>query len=221
MADLATFASGDVVVHPRKPEWGEGVVDQATRIVHDGRDAQRLIVRFANQGRVTINTGIAPLVSKAAEMSTLKSFQPNPVIPAGPPPADDGTPSPGWLESLATRSRNDAAELWRLPDEFTDPFAPLNKRLQATLDSYRFNNHRDARLLLEWACRQTGLSDPLTRYTRHELEQAFPRFARDRDAQLADLVRMIKRQGRGDILAEITPTLSSPAKSALERALRA
>ena len=50
--------------HGRRPEWGDGTVDRAVSIKHEGRPAQRLIVRFAHRGRVSINTAIAELRRK-------------------------------------------------------------------------------------------------------------------------------------------------------------
>ena len=51
-----------------------------------------------------------------------------------------------------------------------DPFSSATERLKATLDNFRFN--AQARPLIDWAIAQTGLDDPLTLYTRQELEQA-------------------------------------------------
>lgn len=40
---------------------------------------------------------------------------------------------------------------------------------------------------------QSGLPDPLTRFSRHELETFFDRWARHRDAHLIELVREASR----------------------------
>ncbi len=69
--------------------------------------------------------------------------------------------------------------------------------------------------------RATGLNDPLSKYTRHDLEQAFPRFARDRDQHLVELVRQIKRQGKAEVFNEVLQaTSNATARNALQRAMR-
>ena len=206
------FERGDVVVHTRRPEWGEGVVDQAAVVNYEGRQAQRLIVRFANHGRVTVNTAVAVLQLKDLERTmastNTSAFQ---------------TPQArqGWLDSLDNHKKSDHQELWSLPEPMTDPFASLADRLKATLDSYRFS--QEARSLIDWAVAQSGLNDPLSEYSRHELEQAFVRFARDRDRHLVELVRVIKKKGRHELLSQQTNDdgLLPPARRALAATIRA
>jgi len=206
-----SFAQGDVVVHPRKPEWGQGVIVKATNIQHQGRPAQRLIVDFVNHGRVTINTAVAPLLPKEKQLAmsaTRTSGSHN-----------TGSSNGGWLATLE-RSTGGNDVLTRLPDRLSDPFESTKNRLIATLDTYRFTT--EARSLLDWAIGQTGLDDPLARYTRHDLELAFPRFARDRDLHLKQLVQTIKRQGRMDLLQEVLNETRLPAaRQALQRTMRA
>jgi hypothetical protein len=199
-------------MHARRPEWGDGVVDRATTVVHEGRPAQRVIVRFAHQGLVTLNTGIAPLIRKDANNmgTTTTSTTTN-------TPTNTGN---GWLGSLGEKQNGE--ELYHLPEAMTDPFASHGRRLQATLDSFRFGTDpREPRLLLDWAVAQTGLNDPLSKYTRHELEQAFPRFVRDRDNHLFELVKLMKRGGSSDVIQKaLRETRYPSAKNALQRAIR-
>lgn len=214
---------GDVVVHRSRPEWGEGTVDRATEFEHKGTPAQRVVVRFANRGLVTVNTAVAPLVSKSqrtdmtrTQSSTHKSK-----------PAAGG----GWLAQL--EQQTDPRELWSLPEALSDPFVDLETRLRATLATFRFEEpsppknpvlgpHPHARGLLDWAVAQTGLNDPLSQHTRHELEQAYRRFARDRDQHLAQLVRTAKREGEAGLLTRLAKELSHPrALDSLRRASRA
>jgi len=204
MNQTPRFERGDAVVHPRRPEWGRGVVKDAHSITHEGRSAQRLAVDFANHGRVVINTAVAPLVApEKAQESKMTSTR----------------TSGGWLSELEKASTGQRHELWDLPAEMKDPFASLGSRLKATLKTYRFST--EARSLIEWAVIQTGLDDPLSKYTRSELEQAFPRFARDRDLHLKDLVKQMKRKGLHAELKEIVnKTQLPPARSALDKAVR-
>ncbi len=126
----------------------------------------------------------------------------------------------GWLASLEKASSGQRHELWDLPTELKDPFANLVSRLQATLKAYRFST--EARSLIEWAMIQTGLDDPLSKYTRSDMEQAFPRFARNRDQHLKELVRQMKRRGQHAELKQVVNQTQMPAaRSALDKAVRA
>lgn len=214
------WSRGDVVIHARRPEWGEGVIEQASPTVHEGQAVQRLVVTFSNHGRITINTGIAPLVRKDS-LATMSTTSPSPRFPAGPNPSTDKNelpdPNKGWLAKIGQVKTGD--EIYRLPDAMTDPFLSITKRLQATLDSYRFST--EPRALIDWAIAQTGLRDPLSKHSRPELEQAFPRYARDREIHLLDLVRTLKRQNRSDLLQEcLRQTANAAARNALQKAIR-
>lgn len=210
MAEIGTFQAGDAVVHPRRPEWGAGRVDQATRIEYEGVTAQRLVVTFEHHGRVTINTAVAPLLPKGnhSQMSTTTTRGYSNRATGG-----------GWLDTLGEKAPH-GSELWRLPEAMVDPFISIAKRLTATLESYRFST--EPRSLIDWAVAQTGLSDPLSKYTRHELEQGFQRFARDRELHLVELVRNMKRQNMLGVLNAALQTAAVPAaRNALQKAMRA
>jgi len=196
------YQQGDVVTHPRRPEWGQGVVKTAQAIVHEGSAAQRLSIEFANHGRVVINTAVAPLAPKGNKQTMSSS------IAAGK----------GWLDQLE-RSNKNSHELWELPEALTDVFSSDLQRLNATLDSYKYTT--EPRPLIDWAVVQTGMNDPLTKYTRHDLEQAFARFARNRDLHLKELIRQLKRNGKHQTLAQARSQCKVLAgQSALERAMR-
>lgn len=202
MNQIDRYQQGDVVTHPRRPEWGQGVVKTAQAIVHQGNAAQRLSVEFANHGRVVINTAVAPLAPKGHKQTMSSSM----------------TSSRGWLDQLE-RSNKNSHELWELPEALTDVFSSDLQRLTATLDSYKFTT--EPRPLIDWAVIQTGMDDPLTKYTRHDLEQAFARFARNRDQHLKELVRQLKRNGKHQVLVQARSQCKVLAgQSALERAMR-
>ena len=108
-----------------------------------------------------------------------------------------------------------------------DPFSNLASKLRATLDSYRFTasppmsqTPRDARCLLDWAIAQSGLDDPLTHFNRHELEQAFGRFAMQRDRHLAALALQAKRDERLSVLDDASRQHRDPVARAALRAAR-
>ncbi|MEM8782871.1 MAG: DUF3553 domain-containing protein [Planctomycetota bacterium] len=244
MPTITHFEKGDRVQHPKRPEWGSGVVRDTQAITHDGQAAQRVTIDFVGKGRVVINAAVAPL-EKVGEAPAPKKPEKDydgsaAQLWAGAPTpnlkSDSGAglaaiqetsrgamSAPGnkdnWLDELETAGGK-KHELWELPDELTNPFATPEQRLKATLDTYQYST--EPRALIDWARRQTGLDDPLTRYTRPELEQAFPRFARDRDAHLRSIVRDLKRANdMATIKASMKGGLIPAAQSAIDRAIRA
>lgn len=242
MPTITHFEKGDRVQHPKRPEWGSGTVRDTQAITHEGQAAQRVTVDFVGKGRVVINAAIAPL-EKTGEAPPAKSKPdkdydgsaaqlwagtPTPAKTVGEDgtttlktSSHNGTPASkdNWLDELETAGGK-KHELWELPDDLNNPFATPEQRLKATLDTYKFST--EPRALIEWARVQTGLDDPLTRYTRPELEQAFPRFARDRDAHLRSIVRDLKRANdMATIKASMKGGLIPAAQSAIDRAIRA
>lgn len=211
MSESTQFEKGDVVIHTRRPEWGVGVVDHAAVVMHEGKTAQRLTIRFANHGRVAVNTAVAAIKmkdSKKAMASTNSSIM------------STSTNGAGWLDSIDGNKQSEKRELWSLPDSMTDPFASLSARLKATLDSCRFS--KEPRSLIDWAVAQSGLTDPLSEYNRHQLEQSFSHFVRDRDRHLGELVRTVKKKGDREVLGQVMQDLTIPAaQRALEAAIRA
>ncbi len=126
----------------------------------------------------------------------------------------------GWLNQLENaRGKQGSAALAELPEAMTDPFVSERQRLDATLDSFRFSN--TPRSLMDWAVAQTGLDDPLSHYTRHELEEGFSRFQHQRNQHLQSLVRQLKRQGEHQLLnATLQNTRQPTARAALSKAMR-
>ncbi|MEM1109668.1 MAG: DUF3553 domain-containing protein [Planctomycetota bacterium] len=232
------FAQGDTVRHPKRPEWGIGTVRSIQAIAQpDGTRAQRLTVDFANQGRKNINTAIAPLVREgdakpvAPAKPSSRRNTPQPPLPqpkaktaaavataaSSESSSDDSSGGSGWLDAMDPDGAK-SNELWDLPDALSDPFASLPDRLAATLETYRFST--EARALMDWAIVQTGLNDPLSKYSRSELEQAFPRYVRDRDAHLKEIVKQLKRENNFAALKDAGRGLFPAAQSALDKAIR-
>lgn len=217
MRNPPTFKVGDKVAHPRKPEWGTGVVREAHPTSHDGIQAQRLRIDFANRGNTTINTAIAPLVSGDAmddTFNTPKGFGQDMSMSS-----EASKLGAGWLDQLEGQGGG-KRELWDLPDACNDPFASDEEQLDATLDTFKYST--DPGPLFQWAVVQTGLDDPLSKHTRVELEQAFPRYARDRDNRLFELVRQMKRNGLIDVLRKKAQNCPHrTGRQLLEKAIRA
>ena len=170
------FMAGDRVRHGGKPEWGTGVVEQSQVVPYAGGRAQRVVVRFPDHGRVTLNTAVARLMREEAMVG--------------------GGGDRGWLNQLEGASP--VERLRALPDSTSDPLSSSVERFAVVLELYRFST--DARSLLDWAVAQTGMNDPLSEFSRQDLEEAFKAYAHVRENKLIELGRELRRQGRGDLL---------------------
>lgn len=202
MSDSVRFNVGDRVRHRTRPEWGEGVVATAQSIAHNGGSAQRLVISFANHGRVTVNAAIAPIVP----------------ADAAPAPAAAASSTSGWLNRLNAGNSVDADALSDLPEDVTDPFTTLARRLRLTLDLYRFS--REPRRLMDWAVAQSGLTDPLTRFSRNDLEKQFVSFEQARDAHLRSLLQAARKGGETALIDEAAAHPRPEARAAVARLLR-
>ncbi len=125
---------------------------------------------------------------------------------------------PKWLKRQIPKGNHvNHTALYALPDDCTNPFTEPEHKLRATLETYRFS--RDPKALIDWAVMQTGLNDPLTKYTRSELEHAFPRFERERNEHLFQLFRDFKHRNQLGIVQGITEEVGLPAATAAIRKL--
>ena len=201
-----TFASGDRVRHAGKPEWGIGTVVKVEQLPVNGHASQRLSIRFPNGGTKTLVTGHADLqrVTESADPF-------NQEVPSVQ--AWDKMNESDWLSPLAKRKVEEA--MISLPTDIRDPFNSMSKRLTIMLNLYRFD--RTGKGLMDWAVAQTGLDDPLTRFSRQELEQKFERWCFERDGYLAKLLQEC-RSG-GEQLA-LTSALKEAPPAAVEAVRR-
>ncbi|MGP1345115.1 MAG: DUF3553 domain-containing protein [Phycisphaerales bacterium] len=199
----ARYSFGDRVFHPGKPEWGIGTVTAAANAADSGRPCQRLTIRFERGGLKTLSTAYAPLRLATASDNAAPNAESPTAEPAGT----------GWLSQLEG-SRNIEERMAELPESTRDPFTTLQQRLRATYDLFRFT--RQGAPLLDWAATQTGLSDPLSKFNRHELELFFDRYAAARDAQVVALLREIKKKEPGALDAAIRDAPST-ARNAIRR----
>lgn len=202
------WSYGDKVIHAGKPEWGIGQVTGASGATHEGKPCQRVVVRFERAGVKTLSTAFAelrpaaeaPSLAVAEEVKTVvrgetgsngtASGGKNGGVPAparGTAMAGDG--SGGWLDQAEAPSPIEVMS--KLPGATNDPFTPLSARLKATIDLFRFTDSGGS--LLDWAAAQSGLKDPLSHFSRHELEQLFKRFSFVRDDHLKKLVLDMKK----------------------------
>ena len=174
-----SFKIGEKVRHGKRPEWGTGTITKIEVITREGRPDRRIWIRFPNVGEKTVLASMAEL--EHAEAAS---------IAATPTLADvHARADTGWLGEISKRKPEDL--MVALPDAATDPFIPLRRRLQNALGLYRFDGGQK---LIEWAVAQSGLNDPMSRFSRHELEQFFQRWRFALDAQLGKLVQEARRE---------------------------
>ncbi len=179
------FKTGDRVRHDKRPEWGIGQVQRVENVHVAGKPAQRLVIRFSNAGQKTISSLGAVIRPMPVEMPRLNgsaNAEPGTLVDR------EGGAETGWLGAISKEKPEGA--MVELPHEATDPFLPREARFKATLDLYRFQP--TGRSLIDWAVARSGLEDPLSRFTRHELEQFFERWAFLRGKHLAKLVEEMK-----------------------------
>lgn len=195
-----TFAFGDRIQHAGCPEWGVGTVTRVQNLVQDGTKCQRLSARFERAGLKTVSTAVADIRPADANGTT-----------ATPP--DERANEPGSAtDHLEGKPLKDIFGV--LPEASRDPFASLADRVKATMELYRFTPSGGS--LLDWASVQTRLSDPLSRYSRAEMEQEFTRFAHERDNHLRALIREAHRSRDEAALA----ALKNPTKHASDAVKR-
>lgn len=188
---------GDRLVHAGCLEWGVGEVRSAESIVQDGTRCQRLTVRFERAGVKTLSTAFADLRTRE-ELPEVQA-----------PEHANGSEMP----DLAANALEGA--LLKLPDDATDPFRTHKARLDTTLKLYRFSGTGGS--LLDWAASQTGMKDPLSRFSRHELERFFDRFRVNLDGHLKKLAfEMRKADPSG--LSQAAANAAPEGRQALRRA---
>jgi hypothetical protein len=207
MQNTAQWKVGDRVRHEKRPEWGIGTVQRAEFVQVGDKPSQRLVVRFPNAGVKTLST-------LGAELSIAEPVAASPGTAAadGATLVDrEGGREAGWLGSISKARPEDA--MIELPLEATDPFRTLKARLQHTLGLYRFQ--RDGASLIDWAVARSGLDDPLSRFTRPELEQYFERWAQMRERHLLRLTDEARREP--GLLESLLPGAPRAAVAAVSR----
>ncbi len=168
------YRVGESLRHCNRPEWGLGTVQRIEPARHGGIVDQRLWINFSNAGMKVL----------LASLGELERIETAAFVDDGHTLADrERRHEQGWLGQIARRRPEEA--MTELPPAASDPFASLRKRLEFTIGLYRFEPVGAG--LLNWAVAQSGLSDPLARFNRHELEQFFARWAHQRDAHLGKL----------------------------------
>ena len=173
------FEYGDTVRLPKRPEWGVGSIVKAEEVAVKGKMTQRVNVRFPNAGLKTLNSSIAELEIVRDDKQVL---------------IDDTSESfddlqrmseSEWLAPIAQKRIQEA--MLNIPMPARDVFRSLESRLQATIELYRFDC--SGRGLMDWAVAQSAMKDPLSRFSRQELEQYFHRWATEREQHFYKLLK--------------------------------
>ena len=186
---------GQKIRSAARPEWGEGQVLRVQPVRNaDGSAAHRVSVQF--------QTGHRTLLVPPARLAA-----------AGPEPERQA----GWLTGLAKTTLDD--QLRSLPKETIEVLGTPVQRMQALVPLFGLRDEPAA--LQRWACSQTGVTDPLSHWTRDELHIAFDAFCADRDAYFRAAAARVK-QTAGDealraALAEIPSELRANVQAALEQ----
>jgi len=170
------FQMGDRVVHADKPEWGVGIVSTSSMGDHEGVPCQRLVIRFDRAGLKTVSTAFAKIEPAGSRVGTVPEKEsPNAQSAGGENPILNA--SPREIQQIMTS----------IPEAARDPFGSPAQRLRSTLMLYRFTASGGD--LINWAVMQSGLSDPLSKFTRHELEDFFGYFEKILWKHLGKMVR--------------------------------
>lgn len=194
---------GDRVRHPKRPEWGIGSVVRAEDVAVDGEATQRLSVRFPNAGLKTLTAAHAALevVEEPTELTGEAAHE--------SVAAWKKVEHSEWLAPVAEKKIEEA--MLSIPVEARDPFRSLRERLIFALNLYRFE--RNGAPLLDWAVAQSGLDDPLSRFTRQELEVLFDRWADTRDEHVGSLLR----QADSGLLRQLADDAPPTARGLIKR----
>ncbi len=213
-AQQRRYERGDRVKHRQRPEWGVGTVTKAEDIANANVAAQRIAVRFPNAGLKTLNTKVADIeiVIEGVEQHMNGSANGNGAARSRAEivrgvEADEEH----WLAPVAEKEREQA--LQAIPEAATDPFSGIRSRVKATFELYRFD--QSGKGLMDWAIAQTGIEDPLSTYTRHELEEKFDRWVASRDDHLRCL--LADDECTPEIVRELLVEAPAAAQQAVQR----
>ena len=201
--DIQRFQMGDRVIHAGQPEWGVGIVSTSSMGDHEGVPCQRLVIRFDRAGLKTVSTAFAKIQAAGDRIGTV------------PEKETPNAQSQGESNPILKASAREIQQIMvRIPDAAGDPFATPAQRLKATLSLYRFTDSGGP--LIDWAVMQSGISDPLTKFTRHELEDFFGFFEKILWKHLGKMVREARDVPAAE-LVQIRDSAPLAGRQALQR----
>lgn len=192
--EISTQIIGRRVSVIGKPDWGIGVVRRVQTTTINGATQHRVSVQF--------NQGTKLLISPPARLTD--------------PVDDPQRKEAGWIEQIGGGSLD--SRLRQLPESAVQVLGTIQQRLDAVIPHY--SRMEDGKDLIRWARRQTGVGDPLSQWSRDELEVAFASFCNERDAHLRNLCALLKKNGGDSALQEWLSQLDDDARPAVYTALR-
>lgn len=191
----AMYTQGMQLRHRQRPEWGSGSVTRVENLTRGTNRDQRLWIRFANAGLKTLLASAADLEVVEGTGAAEHTFAAREIASEG-----------GWLGQITKRRPEQAMS--ELPPDATDPFLTPERRLKNLLALFRFDGGTK---LIDWAVAQSGLDDPMSRFTRIELEAFYKNWAMERDLALGRLVGEFRRKRE-----PVDQLLAGAPKSALQ-----
>ena len=183
---------GTKVRSAARPEWGLGTVLRVQQVRSGDSSAHRVSVQFT-VGNKTLLIPPAKLLAPAPEPQRVA----------------------GWLEGLGKTTLDD--RLRGLPERVTHVLGTPYERLAAVIPLYALAD--DSPTLLRWAISQTGVTDPLSQWTRDELVDALQYFCNERDAFLRNIVAIIKQKDGSDAVRELVEQLPVTLRESVRTAL--
>lgn len=202
------YQFGDRVTHEQRPEWGVGSVVKVEEALINGERAQRVSIRFPNAG----------LKSIIATQAALRRVEANGESHLNGESHQNGSrfeqwermDQSEWLSPLAQRKIREV--MTAIPESCTDAFNSFRKRFTNTVRLYKYD--KSGRGLIDWAIAQSGLDDPLSRFTRQELEQLFDRWVTERDRHLGKLLQSAHNEKAvvREVLREAPPAAQQAAR---------
>lgn len=188
------YTQGMQVRHRQRPEWGAGTISRVESLTRGSVRDQRLWIKFGAVGLKTLLASGADLEVVEGTGAAEHTFAAREIASEG-----------GWLGQIAKKRPEQAMS--ELPPDTTDPFLTPERRLKNLLGLYRFEGSSK---LIDWAVAQSGLDDPLSRFTRIELEAFYKEWSRDRDVTLHRLIGDFRRRR-----VDVQPLLTGAPEAAL------
>ncbi len=195
MSELRVDASlvGRRVVNRARPQWGAGQVLRVQPAEYEGKPAHRVSIQFA--------CGHRTLLVPPGRLG----------LPEAEPERDAG-----WLDRLGQRTLDD--RLRGLPEDVVNVLGTPRDRLLAAVPLYAIDPAGEG--LLDWARSQTGVADPLTHWTRDELQVAFAAFSAERDAHFRTVAALYRQHEGAEALRTLITALPEAVRQRVLEALR-
>lgn len=184
---------GREVQNAAKLDWGVGKVLRVQRIQTGGGPAHRVTVHF-KVGTRTVQVPPARLIDPEAEPTRKK----------------------GWLDTIGGSTLDDT--LRRVPEDVARFLGSPEQRFTVLLPLFAVDPE-DGKALAEWARRQTRVADPLTQWSRDELDAAFGDYCVDRDSTLRNVTALVRQQSGPGRVRELLADAPGDVRRRVEEAL--